>query len=155
MTHIINVVIVEPVAARRACLRYAVAQEPEFRIVGSGDDFLEACSLPVHRKKVVDVLLLNIDELGMCELDAWAAIHVLLPSVRIAALTSVRDDRALKTALGAGVTALHPLDVEPDILCRAVRHAAKGVVDFDPDLIERAKRRLLQPLEAVVADLGW
>jgi DNA-binding winged helix-turn-helix (wHTH) protein len=81
-------------------------------------------------------------------------IHVLLPGVRIAALASGNDDRVLESALGAGVTALHPLDVESDILRRAVCNAARGVVDFDPDLIERARRVLLRPLEETQVRFG-
>ena len=116
MTHIINVVIVEPIAARRRQLHNALAQEQEFSILGSGGDFLEACSLPVHRKQVVDVLLLNIDEPGMLDLDAWGVVRLIWPGTRIVALTSGNANRVLELAFAAGVTALHRFDIEADAL---------------------------------------
>ncbi|HET7091435.1 MAG TPA: winged helix-turn-helix domain-containing protein [Anaerolineae bacterium] len=110
--------------------------------------------LPVLRRLPVDVLLVNIDQPEMVRIDTWAAIHVVLPRARIAALTTGDDDSILEMALGAGVFALHPLDVEPDVLRRAVRCAAQGVIDYDPGLAQRAKRRLLKPLGPMQIRVG-
>ena len=154
MAPTIRIVIVEPVAARRERLRSALAREPEFSILGSGDDFLEACSLPVHRKEVVDVLLINIDEPGMPELDAWSAVRLILPGTRIVALTSGNDDRVLDLAFAAGVTALHRLDIEVSALGAIVRRAAGGTVDLDPELKQRVASRLLRPLTAAQIRVG-
>jgi len=141
---IIQVSIVEPDRMRRKWLATCLCREVDFQIVGIGGDCLEACqsSSVAH----VDVLIINVDSIAMTRVRTWAAVHVLLLDARVVALTNGVDDGVLETTLGAGVTALHLLDVEPSVLCRAVRNAARGVVDFDPVLIERAKRVVLQPL---------
>jgi DNA-binding response OmpR family regulator len=145
-TGIINVLIVEPDQGRCEKLVSYLSREAGFRIVGAGEDFLYVSQIPILRRLPADVLLIDIDQPEMAQIGAWAAIHVVLPRARIAALTTGKDDRVLRMALGAGVFALHPLDVEPDVLRRAVRCAAQGVVDYDPSLAQRAKRRLLEPL---------
>src|SRR3990172_5831511 len=61
--------------------------------------------IPTLRRLPVDVLLINIDQPDMAQIDTWAAIHVVLPRARIAALTTGDDDRVLEMALGAGVGA--------------------------------------------------
>src|SRR3990172_7304414 len=130
---------------RREWLVTPLCHEVDFRVIGMGGDCLEACqssSLAAH----VDVLIVNVDSFAPTPVRTWAAVHVLLPDVRVVALTNGVGDAVLESTLGAGVTALHLLNTEPSVLCRAVRNAARGVVDFDPALIERAKRVVLQPL---------
>ena len=141
----IDVLIVETDKSHRDRLAACLCREPGFRVVGAGSDLLQVCraSSPAGR---VDVLIVDVDHCVLIRVRTWAAIHVLLMETRVVALTSGADDDVLETTLSAGVAALHPLSVEPPILCRAVRNAARGVVDFDPVLIERAKRVVLQPL---------
>jgi len=141
----INVLIAEPDHMRRQSFVTWLRQETSFRIVGARSDCLE-----VRRPNVpiahLDVLVVNVDHLAPAQLHTWAAIHLLLLDARVVALTDGARDDVLESALGAGVTALHPLSVEPATLRRAVRNAAQGIVDFDPTLIERARRVVLQPL---------
>ena len=141
---IIKLSIVEPDMMRREWLATCLCREVDFRIVGIGTDFLEACQSSSVAQ--VDVLIDNVDSIAMTRVRTWAAVHVLLLEARVVALTNGVDDGVLETTLGAGVTALQLLSTEPSVLCRAVRNAARGVVDFDPALIERAKRVVLQPL---------
>ena len=49
----------------------------------------------------------------------------------------------LEASLAAGFNSLHPVGVDPDVLCRAVRNAAKGVLDYDPFIVERIKKLLM------------
>lgn len=141
---IIKLLIVEPDTMRRELLATCLCREVDFRVIDMEGEFLEACQSSSVAQ--VNVLIINVDSMAMTRVRAWAAIHVLLLEARVVALTAGVDDGVLETTLGAGVTALHLLDVEPSVLCRAVRNAARGVVDFDPLLIERAKRVVLQPL---------
>ncbi len=141
---IIKLSIVEPDMMRREWLATCLCREVDFRVIGMGGEFLEACQSSSVAQ--VDVLIVNVDSNAMTRVRTWAAVHVLLLEARVVALTTGVDDGVLETTLGAGVTALHLLDVEPSVLCRAVRNAARGVVDFDPALIERAKGVVLQPL---------
>ena len=61
--------------------------------------------------------LLSVSVDGFLEVGLFAEVHFLLPGARVAALTAGNDDLVLVAALGAGATALHRLDTEPDILC--------------------------------------
>ena len=141
----IDVLIVEPDISRRDWLTACLCREPGFRVVGAGSDLLQVCraNAPAGR---VDVLIVDVDQCIIIRVRTWATLHVLLMDTRVVALTDGADDGVLETTLSAGVTALHPLSVGPSVLRRAVRNAARGVVDFDPALIERAKRVVLQPL---------
>ena len=104
-TGIIDVLIVEPEPGRCEELVTYLSSEAEIRIVGAGEDFLYVSQIPTIRRRPVDVLLINIDQPEMAQIDTWAAIHVVLPRARIAALTAGNDDRVLEMALGAGVGA--------------------------------------------------
>lgn len=143
----IHVLIVEPAPRRRERLAACLSHETGFEVVGAGDDFMYVGQLPFLRRSPVEILLINIDQPDMIRTDMWATIHVLLPNARIVALTEGTDDSILKAALGAGVTALYRLDADPDILRQVVRKAAQGLVDYDRDLVERAKSSLFTPSE--------
>jgi DNA-binding response OmpR family regulator len=145
MVGTINVLIAEPDHVRRQSFVTWLGHEASVRIVDAESDFLEACR-PGPLIARVDVLVVNVDHFATTQLRTWAAIHILLLDARVVALTDGTRDDVLESALGAGVTALHPLSVEPITLRRAVRNAAQGVVDFDSELIERARRVVLQPL---------
>ncbi len=49
---------------------------------------------------------------------------------------------------------MHRITAEPAVLCRAVRNAAQGIVDLDPELIDRAKRFILRPLTGTQVRFG-
>ena len=51
----------------------------------------------------------------------------------------------LENVLGVGVSALHLPDLSPETLVRAVKRAARGELDFDPTLAERARLALMGP----------
>ena len=143
----INVLVIERDAERRERLVACLSSEMGFKVLGAGDDFLEVCQAPILKRRPVGVYLVNIDRPEMAETDTWAAIHLLLPGARIAALTEGTNVPVLRAALGAGVRVIHRVDAEPDVLRRAVRNAAQRVVDYDPQLIEQAKSALFRPLE--------
>jgi hypothetical protein len=58
----INVLIVEPDAARCERLLACLPGQAGFNVVGTGDDLLYACQLPILRRSSVDVLLANADQ---------------------------------------------------------------------------------------------
>ncbi|HLF26450.1 MAG TPA: winged helix-turn-helix domain-containing protein [Anaerolineae bacterium] len=110
--------------------------------------------MPILRQLQADVLLINVDQPEMIGTVAWAAIHFLLPSARIVALTAGNDVRTLEAALAAGVTALQGLNIDLDTLRRIVRNAAQGIVERDPQLIERVKPFLMRPSEEAQIHIG-
>jgi len=143
----INVLVIEPDPERRERLVACLSSKMGFKVLGAGDDVLDVCQAPILQRRPVDVYLVDIDRPEMAETDTWAAIHLLLPGTRIAALTEGTNVPVLRAALSAGVRVIHRLDAEPDVLRRAVRNAAQRVVDYDPQLIEQAKSALFRPLE--------
>jgi len=140
----IHIAIVEPDLERREWLYARLSQEAGFRVIGSGGSLLAAW-LANSPACPVDVLLVDIEQVVLTETQTWAAIHVLLPGVRIMALAEGKDERLLSVALGAGVMALQRPNAEPAALCQAIRHAAQGLADYDPWLVELAARALIQP----------
>lgn len=143
----IRVLVAEPDIARRQSFVAWLSREADVRIVAACSDCLTACRSGLLDERV-EVLVVNVDHFVVACMQTWATIHVLLEGARVVALTNGTSDDVLESTLSAGVTAFHPLDVGPAMLCRAVRNAALGVVDFDPALIERARRVVLQPLDA-------
>lgn len=143
----INVMIIEPDPGHRKLLVGRLSNDAGIRVVRALGGVMAACradTLAVH----ADVLLVDVDQAGMAEPRIWAAIRVLFPDARVVALTHGASDHVLESVLGVGVTALHRPNAEAAILCRAVRNAAQGVVDFDQELVERAKSVVLSCLPA-------
>ena len=147
----ISVLIVEPDPIRRAGLAACLEREGDIRLVGMGQDYVEACKSS-SRESLVDVLLMNLDNPRMAHLRDWSLLRALLPDVRIAGLTDGRDDRVLEAAVAGGVVALQRVQAEPVVISRAARRAAEGLPDFDAGLMERLKMVLMQPADEQFPD---
>jgi len=141
----INVLVVEPDPIRLKGIAAYLIQEVGFKVTGVGSDFVEALKASSSPSSSPDVLIINIDHQPMKRMKSWAIKRSLLPDARIVALTKGEDNRMLEVALAAGISALHPIGVEPGALCNAVRNAAKGAMDFNPELSEKIKRMLMMP----------
>lgn len=147
----ISVLIVEPDPIRREGLAACLERESDIRLVGMGQDYVEACKSSSGGSSI-DVLLMNLDNPRMACLRDWSLLRALLPDVRIAGLTDGRDDRVLEAALAGGVVALQRLQAEPVVISRAARHAAAGLLDFDVGLMDRLKMILMQPADEELHD---
>lgn len=141
---IISVLVVEPDPLRLKGIVTSLAQETGLKVAGTGSDFIEALKESSSPSPPPDVLIINIDHQPMRRMKSWALLRSVLPDVRIVALTKGEEDKMLEAALAAGFSALHPTNVKPDVLCRAVWSAAKGVVDYNPYLLDRIKKSLMQ-----------
>jgi DNA-binding response OmpR family regulator len=140
---IISVLVAEPDPLRLKGIVASLEQETDFKVIGVGSDFietLEADSLPFSPP---DVLIINIDHQPMRKMKSWALLRILLPDAMVVALTRGEECSVLEAALAAGFSALHPPDVQPNVLCRAVRKAMRGVLDFDPFIVERIKQLMM------------
>ncbi len=148
----IRVLLVEPSAILRTHFERVLGLENDFFLISRPRFFFENYdpAESVH----CDVLLLDADETPVTNLHTWAQIHVLLDDVGIVALTAGEDDAILEAVLAGGINGVHRITVEPAVLCRAVRHAARGIMDSDRVLIDRAKRVVLQPLTGTQVRFG-
>jgi DNA-binding NarL/FixJ family response regulator len=98
----------------------------------------------------VDILVTRLEAGVSTRIEWWAVVHGILPGVKVVGLAREADDFLLVSALAAGAMSLHPFDVTPQILRRAVRSAAAGEFDVDPTYAERARTRLATPIAE-----GW
>ncbi len=148
----ITVLLVEPSATLQTYFEHILSLENDFFVIRRPDFFFEDYepSETLH----CDVLLLDADETPVTSLHTWAQIHVILDGVGIVALTAGQDDATLEAVLAGGINGVHRITVEPAILGRAVRHAARGIMDSDRELIDRAKRVVLQPLTGTQVRFG-
>ncbi len=151
---IISVLVVEPDPLRLKGIVTSLTRETGFKVTGTGSDFVEALKSDSSPFSSPDVLVINIDHQSMKGMKSWALLRSLLPDASIVALTKGEEDSMLEAALAAGFIALHPPNVEPNVLCRAVRNAAKGVLDYSPFIVERIKKLLMMNTGEMVINLG-
>jgi len=143
---VINVLVVEPDPIRREGLLACLSRESDFKILGSGSNWVEALKT-ISPPLTVDVLLINVNHSTTAGVRAWAILRSMLPDVNIETLTHGEDEHILELILCAGVTALYRPDTESRVLVKAVRKAACGLLDYDTTLVELIKRVLIQPAE--------
>ncbi|HTP11327.1 MAG TPA: winged helix-turn-helix domain-containing protein [Anaerolineae bacterium] len=148
----VTVLLVEPDPIRLTHFERYLAQEAGLLLISQPDFFSENTNLPAAPH--YDVLLLDADRTPVTDRRSWAKIHILLVDVRIVALTAGNDDVILEAVLAGGISGVHRITVEPAALCRVVRHAARGILDSDRELIDRARRVILQPLNDAQGRFG-
>lgn len=141
----ISVLVVEPDPLRLKGIVTSLTRETGFKVTGTGSDFIEALKAGSSPFSPPDVLIINIDHQLMKRVKSWALLRALLPDIRVVVLTKGEEGKMLEVALAAGFIALHPTGVDPDVLCNAVRNAAKGAMDYNPELSEKIKRMLMMP----------
>jgi DNA-binding NarL/FixJ family response regulator len=137
----VNVIMIQPDGELRKRHCRCISEANDFDLVGAGGDLIGACSSnspprPVH------VLVTNLNEGNCLHTGFWALIHGILPGTRVVGLVDGGGDLVVLWALAAGVFGLHRASVGREILCRAVRSAARWRFDYDPSLAEKAKRTL-------------
>jgi DNA-binding winged helix-turn-helix (wHTH) protein len=100
-----------------------------------------------------DVLVINIDRADFANLRPWMEIRIRMRGIRIVALTK-GSGRMIEVAVGAGTNSLHRPDLSCQALLRAVQSAYKGEVDYDPELLDRARALLLLPTNGSTLRIG-
>lgn len=139
---------------RRRQLARDLARARDSQVVAAFGTLQDAISL-AQSLQPIEVLIIDVDHPEMKEMRFWATVKSLIwRDVHIVALTQGHDPRVLEIVLGIGVNGLHPPDVAPGALYYAVKRAALGKVDFDPELAERAKRVLMGPLQESQIQVG-
>lgn len=148
---IISVLVAEPDPLRLKGIVASLEQETGFKVTRFGNDIIEALKADSSHLSPPDVLIINIDHQPM---KSWALLRILLPDVRVVALTTGKEGSVLEAALAAGFSALHPPDVEPRVLCRAARKAARGVLDYDPLILHSIKELLMMNAGEAIVRFG-
>ncbi len=148
----ITVLLVEPDHTLQAHFEHSLAGVTDIWLISRPS--LLAEPLLTNDLPRCAVLVLDADRTPVTDRRTWARLHITLADARIVALTDGGSDAILEAVLAGGITAVHRTDVEPAVLCRAIRNAARGMLDSDRELIDRARQVILQPLSGAQLRFG-
>jgi NarL family two-component system response regulator LiaR len=128
----VKVLIVDDHEVVRRGLRFMLAQEPGFEVVGEAADGVAA--LAEIRRLKPDVVLLDMMMPG---LDGLGVLHALRGEERrpaVIVLTSYADENKAMEAVRAGALSYLPKTTAADRVTEAVRAAATGGSVLDPSV---------------------
>jgi two-component system, NarL family, response regulator LiaR len=117
--------------------------DPELEVVGEASNGEEALHMACDLKP--DVVLMDVLMPVMDGIEATEKIKAELPEVEVVALTSVLDDGAVTGAVRAGAMGYLLKNTKPRELCRAIKGAAAGQVQLDPEAAARLMREMRAP----------
>lgn len=139
----IRVVIADDHAVVRQGLKMFLSLDPEFELVGEGENGQQAVDLA--RDLAPDVVLMDLLMPVMDGITATRMICSQYPETEVVALTSVLDDAAVVGAIRAGAIGYLLKDAEAEELIRAIKAAAAGQVQLSPKAAERLMREIRAP----------
>jgi DNA-binding NarL/FixJ family response regulator len=102
----------------------ALAEQPDFEIVGEAADGREAVAKA--REIVPDIVLMDISMPGMTGLEATRQITAELPAVKVVILTVGEENTNLFEAIKGGAQGYLLKDVEPEHLADKLRGVCRG-----------------------------
>lgn len=120
----IQVYIVEDDRNLRENIRKFISLNPEFeccKAFGSGEDLLAATFDPVP-----DVVLMDINLLGIDGIECVSRLKELIPDVHILMLTVYENSDRIFEALAAGANGFLVKNTPPDKLLEAIRDVSNG-----------------------------
>ena len=139
----IRVLIADDHGVVRQGLTMYLKLDPELEVVGEASNGEEALT-PGPRPEP-DVVLMDVLMPVMDGIEATEKIKAELPEVEVVALTSVLDDGAVTGAVRAGAMGYLLKNTKPSELCRAIKGAAAGQVQLDPEAAARLMREMRAP----------
>ncbi|MFI5763809.1 DNA-binding response regulator [Streptomyces sp. NPDC051563] len=140
----IRILLAEDQSMVREALAALLGLEPDIEVlaqVARGDEVVAAA-----RSHDVNVALLDIEMPGMTGIEAAAALHTALPSLRIVILTTFGRPGYLRGAMEAGASAFLVKDAPAAQLAAAVRKVLAGERVIDPALAAAALAEGANPL---------
>jgi two-component system, NarL family, response regulator LiaR len=139
----IRVLLTDDHSVVRKGLRTFLSLDPDLEIVGEASNGEEAVQLVGELRP--DVVLMDLKMPKMDGIAATEAIRKAYPDTEVIALTSVLEDALVVGAVRAGAIGYLLKDTEADELCRAIKAAAAGQVQLDPQAAARLMRELRAP----------
>ena len=139
----IRVLIADDHGVVRQGLVMYLGLDPEIEVVGEAANGEEA--LRVARDISPDVVLMDLLMPVMDGISATEAIKSEMPEVEVVALTSVLDDGAVTGAIRAGAIGYLLKKTDARELCRAIKGAAAGQVQLDPEAAAKLMREMRVP----------
>jgi NarL family two-component system response regulator LiaR len=139
----IRVLIADDHGVVRQGLTMYLKLDPELEVVGEASNGEEA--LHLARDLQPDVVLMDVLMPVMDGIAATEKIKAEMPGVEVVALTSVLDDGAVTGAVRAGAMGYLLKNTKPRELCRAIKGAAAGQVQLDPEAAAKLMREMRAP----------
>lgn len=133
----VSVLIVDDHAIIRKGLSDLFGARPEFEVVGTASDGLDAVRRASESRP--DVVLMDLSMPGIDGVEATRQVLHASPESKVVILTSFTEADRITQAVAAGAIGYLLKDAEPDALVAGVRSAAAGDAPFDA----RAARALL------------
>lgn len=120
----INVLIVDDMIILRECLKMAICQDEEFRVVGCGGDGKEAVML--CKELQPDIILMDLNMPIYSGHDAIIDIKKFGFRTNILVLSSEGDEKNIATAFKNGADGYVLKDIEPNELFMVMKKAFAG-----------------------------
>jgi two-component system NarL family response regulator len=139
----------------REGIALVVEREPDIRVVGSVASAEEALKCYLDLRP--DVVLMDLQLVGMSGLEGISRLRALDPSARIIVLTVLKGDEDIYQALNSGATTYLLKDTLSQDLVRVIRDVHAGRRPLGPTvearLSERASHPTLSEREIQVVEL--
>lgn len=126
----IRILLADDHALVRRGLEMVLELEPDFELVGSASNGLEAVSLA--RERAPDIALLDLKMPHMDGIAATREIKHINPGARVILLTGIDSGNEIAQAVEAGVDGYILKQVEPEELIHAIRAVAAGDAYLHP-----------------------
>jgi two-component system, NarL family, response regulator LiaR len=139
----IKVLIADDHGVVRQGLTMYLGLDPELEVIGEAANGEEAVNMARDLKP--DVVLMDLLMPVMDGIAATEKIKTETPEVEVVALTSVLDDGAVTGAVRAGAMGYLLKNTKPRDLCRAIKGAAAGQVQLDPEAAAKLMREMRAP----------
>lgn len=139
----LRILLVEPDPIRRKGLSACLSEEKGMDIVGSAGSLSDALN-SMSKTYSIDILLINVDTPGVSDSKFWVLVRAVVFKARVVALTSGKDIEILKNIFSFGPLSILPPDVEPEVICKAVKMASAGIPFYDGGILDEIKVILLQ-----------
>ncbi len=112
-----------------------LAQEPDFRVIGSAGSADEAIGPIIENKP--DVVLMDIDMPGISCFDAIQIIRSRTEQIRVILVTAHEHDEYLEQALKVKANGYVLKNEGVDALVKAIRDVMKGRLHFSQEIMNR------------------
>ena len=139
----IKVLIADDHGVVRQGLAMYLGLDPELEVIGEAANGEEAVRMA--RDLEPDVVLMDLLMPVMDGIAATEKIKTETPEVEVVALTSVLDDGAVTGAVRAGAIGYLLKNTKPQELCCAIKGAAAGQVQLDPETAAKLMREMRAP----------
>jgi DNA-binding NarL/FixJ family response regulator len=146
----LKVFIAEDHQLTRLGLRFALDQDQSFELIGEASDGESALEQVLALKP--DIVLMDIELIGMNGIEATKRIKSQLPDVRVIILTTYDDDDKIFSTFSAGADGYCMKRVNTSQLTEAMKAVSEGRGWIDPAIADRVLARTEQIPECTMLD---